>query len=207
MKLQTRLTIFVAVLASCSFSQASITNAVFQSSDKTKLNDTLWSWYPQKGSTDPLMSLSAAQYQAGSVTGTIYSDTALDPTLTRGNDVLNDTGFAWGAYTVDITMAQTFTISAVSVSAPVTGWGSFTLLQPVLSGGSYVGHIDFSGPAIANDGSELDFSYKVSFVGSTQYTITETFTPIAVPEPGTLGLAALGGLLFGGFSLSRRSRK
>lgn len=128
----------------------------------------------------------------------------VDPTLTRGNDVVNDTGFAWSGYSVVVTMNQPFTISGVNVDVPTGGGWSDTITPAALSGSLYVGHINFVLPQI-NPGDELNFTYKVSFEGSLHYTITEDYAP--VPEPGTLSLALLGGLAFGGVRLAQRSSR
>jgi hypothetical protein len=132
----------------------------------------------------------------GHILGTITTDTPLDPTIKIINSIDNDTGFSWTDFQVDLSMNTTFTISNAAVTLP-TGWTA-SVTQPTLVGGEYVGQIMYSGgtPVAVND--SLDFSYKMTFAGSTSYSYCQTLTPI--PEP--VSMASLLG--FAGLALLRR---
>ena len=141
----------------------------------------------------------------GIVTGHILTDTPADPTLFLGSSVDNDTGGSWVGYQVNVVMSVAFTFSGTpSVStAPASGWllaGTPTTPTLQVGGpynGLYEGTINFSdGGTPLAPGDELDFSYAVHFGSSLDSTVTQEMIPIfaEVPEPGTLGLAAMGSL-------------
>src|ERR1041385_3385515 len=54
------------------------------------------------------MTMTGDQYDAGgapgNILGAIFTDTAVDPTLTLRTTVDNDTSFAWSGYRVNITL-------------------------------------------------------------------------------------------------------
>ncbi len=150
----------------------------------------------------------------GHMLSTFTTDTVDDPTIKYINAVTNDTGLDWTGYVVNVTLnaaasLTTYSISNVTVGLPdgpdgwsVTNIPSFTSNGIVDGQYQYVATIDFQGGTpVAGDGSgELDFSYKVSFAGSTSYHAIQEQTPVPVPEPGTLVLV-LGGLL--GLAIAR----
>jgi hypothetical protein len=146
----------------------------------------------QAGTTDYTMFFAGNQYWApGRVLGTFDTCTAGDPTVKISNEIENDTGFDWTAYHIDVSMDRTFTISAQTVITP-GDWTATITQQPVLVGSNWIGQLDLSsGTPVANGGT-LDFSYKITFNGSTHYNYDQNLTP--VPEPGTLVLL-VGGLL------------
>ena len=138
----------------------------------------------------------------GHVTGTITTDTAVDPTLSFWNSLENDTGLPWVGYHINVSMDQPFTISPDSVLTPAD-WSSAITSQPVLVGSSYVGQVDYSaGTPLANGGT-LTFGYAITFSGSTMYGFCQEMIPVSVPEPATLALVTCG--LLGLFALRRRS--
>jgi hypothetical protein len=147
----------------------------------------------------------------GHMAGTILTDTPVDPSLVLSGVVDNDTGFSWNGYRIRVYMDRAFTLSGVSVGTPPSGW-TFSQTPaalnatPVFYGaGEYVAQIDYTGGAPVPTGGEFHFSYTLNFSGSTHYSFDAEMTP--VPEPATASLALIGGLLFGGFRLARRSRK
>ncbi len=150
-------------------------------------------------------------FQSGDGTGqmaaAITTDTPEDPTLTIGTGLDNDTFFAWSGYHIDVFMDRSFQILATpTVSSPV-GWSASYTPNSTFNGTLYVGSIDFSylpGGIPVNVGDEFDFSYQVKFSGSTTYSLTENVSVTPVPEPGTLGLLAIGSLLFGGRAIARK---
>ena len=192
----------VATVALCSSVNANITNSVFYSVNTNVLNGA-WS-YPSKGGT-ATVNLTGNQYgNNGLVNGTVSADGVTDPILFRGDDIFNDTTNAWSDYHVVVSLATNFTLSTVTIYNP----GDWTdVLQPeILVGGQYSQELDFyMGTAIA-PGDDLNFSYKLTFSGLTQYSVTETLTPSYVPEPGVMVLAMLGGLALGGLKLRKRAR-
>jgi hypothetical protein len=148
------------------------------------------------------------QYEAGVLAGTIFADTPSDPSLTIGGSVDNDTGFAWSGYQIRIFMDRPFTLSNVGVG-PVPGDWTFTTTGPApggsptyYSGTQYEAEIHYAGGTPVPVGGELDFSYKLTFVGSTQYGFTTEMTP--VPEPSIL---ALGAFAMAGLCAIKRARQ
>ena len=153
------------------------------------------------------------------MTGTQYSgpaqtDTTLDPTLFLGSSVDNDTGGAWIGYQVNVIMSVPFTfVGTPGVSDPTSTW--YLANTPMVGPGSglypptdYEGTIYYSGGTPLGVGAELDFNYAIHFVGSTDYAFTQEMIPVfsEVPEPGTLALAGMGGLVLA-LRLRRSSRK
>jgi len=102
-------------------------------------------------------------------------------------------------------MNNTFTLANAAVTAP-GDWTVVSVSPVIYTGSNYVGTILFdTGAPIPNDNvSELDFSYQLHFSGNTSYTFTQEMTP--VPEPGTVALVAVGGLLLAQFTLRRGRR-
>lgn len=145
------------------------------------------------------------QSGAGQMGGTITTSDPLDPTLTIANTIDNDSSFAWTGYIVNVSMGTSFIILSANVTAP-PGWTASITQPGAPVAGIYTGTINYLGGtpvAIAPAAnSELDFTYQVAFSGSTSYSLTESVTP--VPEPATLSLLALGGLLLGGKAAARR---
>jgi hypothetical protein len=157
------------------------------------------------GTGDQSVALKGNQSSFGAMDLTILTDTPSDPTLTLNNSINNTSAFAWTEYIVNVAMNQGFTINSAGVVAP-SGW-AVNITQPGAPvSGTYTGTIDFTGglpvaifPAL---NSTLDFGYQVTFAGATQYSLTESASP--VPEPGAPGLLMLGGLLLGGRMVAKR---
>ncbi len=164
-------------------------------------------------SSDPT-TLNLDMYQSGSVgqmNGGVTTDSAGDPTLTMNNEVDNNSSFAWTSYYVDVYMNVNFSFSGISVANPL-GWAGGVLIAPHQVApftpqwtGTLIYYAN-GGPPVNNipldPNNVLDFTYKVSFLGSTSYNIQEVVT--AVPEPGALSLLLAGGFLAGGVRVLRR---
>ena len=73
--------------------------------------------------------------------------------------------------------------------------------------GKYEGTMRFCRWNAGRDRRELDFNYAIHFASSTDYAFTQEMIPIfsEVPEPGTLALAGIGGLILA-LRLRRNSR-
>ena len=197
--------IVLAVLACCSISKANITNLWYADDGDGAVVCNATNWWGNSGSVTLCID-GVQHWTPGHVLGTVDTDSTIDPTLTISSGIANDTTFAWTAFTVNVYMNNPFTLTNAAVTVP----GDWTVVSvsPVTSiGSNYVGTIEFdTGTAIPNDNvSELDFSYQLKFSGNTHYSFTQEMIP--VPEPGTLGLLTISGLLLGGFTLARRQRR
>jgi hypothetical protein len=144
---------------------------------------------------------------AGHMIGNFTTDDPLDPTITVMNSIDNYTGYNWTGYQVLVMLNNPFSILSASVTQP-GDWLPAVISQPAFYGSfthnsqtytnMYVGQIDYSaGTPVATgtddllgDGEVLDYRYKISFQGSTGYTLVQSMNP--VPEPGTICLLILG---------------
>ena len=127
-----------------------------------------------------------------------------DPTVRIIEDIGNDTTFAWTDYHITIGMTQSFSFVSSGLLAPA-GWTAVVInpapgILPNTNGVSgYVGTINYyqsAGNAIAI-GDDGTFGFKVSFLGSTNFTTQQ----IPTPEPTTIILLGLGAM-----SVIRRRR-
>jgi hypothetical protein len=151
----------------------------------------------------------------GHMLGTIDTTGGSDPRLTLGSSVINDTNFAWTAYTVNVYLSSLFSITnsgplSPYVDDPPNSDWSLTVTEPspsytVPSGqfaGDYEGTLTLTEGTPVAIGGELDFGYTIQFSGASHYTIGQEVIP--VPEPGTLALVAMSGLLLGWRTLAKR---
>lgn len=177
--------------------RANITGITYSSDNNAVLNCPIYTWPGGTG-----VNIYGYQHSGpGSIDFNVTTDSSGDPTLTLGNTIVNDTGFAWSGYEVTVTMQQTFTLSSALVTVPAN-WSIGSIVQPGAPvGGIYTGNIFLSAGTPIQVGQPLDFSYQLSFDGSVAFT--ETLTP--TPEPGTCSLL-LAGLALGGWFTSRRRR-
>jgi hypothetical protein len=134
----------------------------------------------------------------------LYTSDPTDPNFSQTIDVVNNSGFAWTGYLVDISMNNTFTISNAIVNLPL-GWGVAVTQPgaPVL--GVYTGHIVYTGGAAVEIDGHFNFGYDVGFAGGPIINFSQVLTP--VPEPGSFSLFAMSGLLAGGLRVARRLRQ
>ena len=161
-------------------------------------------WHYDEGADAYNLSITGDQFWGpGLMLMDFTTDTPGDPTIKSINEVTNDTGVAWTGYVVNVTLDAAAPLTSYSISGPAVslpgGWtvSNTPVLTPVgiVSGQyEYTGSIVFAGGTPVADGDELDFSYKLSFAGSTSYHAIQEQSPVTVPEPGTL-ILVLGGLL------------
>ena len=159
-----------------------------------------------------VLSMSGVQnWGPGHMNGTITTSDPQDPLLTLASDIENDTNFAWSAYTVNVYMNNTFTLLNASIFAP-PDWSVAGVVEPstpLVSGpyaGDYEATINLSSGTAVAIGDDIGFQYQLQFSGASHFAFTQEVIPIAVPEPGTLALVAMSGLLFVGGTLARRRR-
>ncbi len=191
----------VAGLAWCSISNATITNVTYSNYSGGAMSNAWAGW----DSPNLTLNIHGQQYSVpGLGGGTIYTQSAGDPTLTLHSIIDNDTTFAWNAYHVNVTMSSSFTLSNQFVNLP-NDWTATITQQPILTNSVYVGQLDYFSGAPVPIGGTLDFGFDMIFSGATQFGFTIELSP--VPEPGTLGLVIIGGLVSFGFAVARRRRR
>jgi hypothetical protein len=132
----------------------------------------------------------------GHIAGEFIADSDLDPTVLIAQTVGNHTDFAWTDYHITIGMNKTFSILTTGVITPANWIYNVSAVTPGIipngGGSGYVGTIDYyigTGNQI-DIGQSGDFGFKVSFLGSVNFT-TEL---IPTPEPATITLISIGAL-------------
>ncbi len=149
------------------------------------------------------MNVDGVQYwHPGHIAGSFTTDTELDPTVWIVESVDNYTNFTWTDYHIDIGMNKPFSIVGV-VAPPDWTWS----ITPVASGQQlpnqppgtlgWVGKVDYNAGTPIAPGQTGTFGLVVSFTGSVQFCTAQ----VPTPEPATMCLLALGGLV-----LARRRR-
>lgn len=135
----------------------------------------------------------------GHLVGHIATDTATDPTLDFVKNVTNATGNTWTGYVLNMYMQQPFTIAAgtgpLGWLASATTYPTGTYLDAHGNSFTNMGRVTFTnlgGSNILPAGSGT-FGASVTFGGFTLYSFE--LEQVAVPEPMSLALLALGGLL------------
>jgi hypothetical protein len=126
--------------------------------------------------------------------GSFTTDTETDPVVWIRNEVLNDgtiPPLVWTDYHLNITMSHDF---AITGAATLPDWIVQNITQPTLQGTEWVGSVDYLGGTPVNLGDWGQFDVQLTFVGSVTFTIEM----IPTPEPTSLLLLALGGLLLRG---------
>jgi len=203
------ITVLAAMALSGSVSRASITSVT-----NWTYSAGLYCYTPVLDSS-PKLTLDAWLYNGSGpeqMGGTILTSSAIDPTLTINDQINNSSGVAWSGFVLDVFMSTTFSIalSASPVANP-SGWTGDITIAPHFDAGSgqFMSQIVFSGgtpvsPNASDPSNLLNFTYQVSFSGSTSYSFTEQATAVPVPEPGAWGLWTIGSLLLGFRACKRR---
>ena len=192
-------------LICCSSSYANITNVTYASDDDGAFSCTPWSWSGNSSEVD--MSVYGDLFWGPAhMFVNVETTDASDPTLKISNSIENDSSFAWTQFTVNLSMAVSFTLTNVTVTAP-GDWSVVSFDQTAnFAGSNYVATVVYdTGSAIPNDNvSTIDFGYWVKFSGSPSYELCQEMIP--VPEPSSLALVGIGGLFLARL-VSRRGRK
>lgn len=194
--------IILVGLAFCSTSNATITNVTSWADTDGAIVCSNYTW------TVGDLDLNIYGDQSGApahVFINALTDSAEDPNLTIHNTIDNDTTFAWTAYHVNVFLATNFTLSAATIYPPPNDWTINPIIQPIWNGSAYEGQIDYvGGTPIAINGA-FEFGYKMTFSGLTSFTFTQELIPL--PEPSSIALVAIGGLLLARFTLGRGRRR
>jgi hypothetical protein len=205
----------LTTLALCSTSRASITGAWWWDDGDGALVCSSTNW---NAASDTLSMAGSQFWGPGHMNGWIQTSGVEDPTLTLTSSINNDTNFVWTDYHVNVYMSSTFTIANTGTLAPTVNnppnndWSVSSVVEPsspLVSGpfaGDYEGTVNLLGGTPVAIGGLLDFGYTIQFSGASQFDFTQEVIPSGVPEPGTLGLVAMSGLLLGGGLLARRRR-
>jgi hypothetical protein len=206
MKQVSLLTVALGGVLCCTVSRANITSINYADDGDGAINCTPYTWTGSQASwTCPV---NGDQFWGpGQVVGTITTDSATDPKLTLDDQIVNDSGFSWTSYDVNVYLSQSFTLSAVDVTLP-PDWTVSSFAQPTLVNsplGAYEAQMVFSSGTPVQVGQELDFNYSISFTGATSYSFTEEVIP--VPEPAIFALVPVGALLWGGFVAGLRRKR
>lgn len=187
----------VALVASCA--SAAITGITFVA-DTDGAIVVPQSQAPQWSGSSGSEVVSGVQHAwPAQLVGQVTASDDLDPTINSVQNVLNDTGFTWTAYTLNLYMNKPFTLDLA------TGPANWSLTAIPASSGSFLdsdGNVwtdmatvnyHSNGPAYnIHNGDSGQFGVTFSFAGSSFYTIE--LIPVA-PEPVSLMLLAVGGLL------------
>jgi hypothetical protein len=125
------------------------------------------------------------------ILGDFTTDTEEDPIVWVRNTVLNDgevEPLVWTDYHINIYMNKPFTI--LDAYTP-PDWTVSNVTQPTLQGTQWKGWVDYLGGAPINLGQWGQFDVELGFTGSISYTLEL----IPTPEPASLMLLAIGGLI------------
>ena len=192
------------LMAPASAAKAGVTDWSCTSGSNGAVSCTSNGWTDENSPTVYDVSISGSQYWApGQMIASFTTSSTQDPTLHYMNGIVNDTSFPWTGYQVAVTLDAADQLTSYALYSPVVSApGDWTATMPELLTPNpdnpvdgqyqYTGIIDFSGGTPVVNGGELDFSYYLSFAGSTNYSAVQVLTPISVPEPGTLALLACG---------------
>jgi MYXO-CTERM domain-containing protein len=133
------------------------------------------------------------------VNGAFTTDSPADPNVWVIESVDNATAITWNKYVVYVGMPQNFSITGVQ--APLNWTYSITPVTTgmipghVLPGGTpgYMGKVTYTAApgAEIDPGQSADFGFKMSFLGSVIFSTEQ----VATPEPASMLLLAVGGLL------------
>ena len=128
----------------------------------------------------------------------ISGTTTSDPVLTITKNITNDTSFAWRGYNIDLDPFDTDTFVGVPSSGGTSG-------GMILLGSSTNYSLDWSEPNIVYPTQTVSFTFQVNVPDTGLFEFTLSQSPILVPEPATITMAALAALVLAAVGYKRKS--
>ncbi|MCE5280401.1 MAG: PEP-CTERM sorting domain-containing protein [Planctomycetaceae bacterium] len=194
----------VTCLALCVASaSAGITDYAIANDGDGAINCVVDSWADEGAETYSMTIVGDQFWGPGHMVGEFTVDN--DPTVRVRNIIDNETSSAWIGYRVNVFLANPFMVSTAPADLLVYGptdWTATLTQSATWNGTAYQAIIDYTGGTPIAVGETLDFGYKFIFQGTVQYCQEMIPISLAIPEPATMSLLAIGGLA----ALLRRKR-
>ncbi len=189
-----------ALLARTSAGRAEITSWKLSNGSESAAGGVLADWSREIADEYELLIKHSQSGGPRQILMDFTTDTPDDPKITSINQVENDSDCSWIGYSIKVTLVTTSELTAYLISNQAvtnpTGWTA-KITQPLAPKGlngsgqyEYAGLIDLAGGTPVGNGDELDFTYLLTFAGSTSYHAIQDITPVPVPESSVFDMLA-----------------